>query len=204
MGRAVCPPNSEAVVRKMRLSLVTALIAVFWSVPAVSQTASPRQPTQVYHTETSDIIFTEDADLLELARRLGAAGPAGSLGAELATLAAGIDGMLAEISRVLQRRPLKPVRLRIQLLRDGFQVAQQQAAVRSALLHRVLPGRGFLVSFYEPRSRTIFLSLADARLGVLAHEMTHFLLCESSRVWPSETYQESLARYMEDRFNAGK
>jgi hypothetical protein len=34
--------------------------------------------------------------------------------------------------------------------------------------------------------------------------MTHFILCESYPVWPSETFQEELARYVEDRFNAGK
>ncbi|MDI6855038.1 MAG: hypothetical protein QME75_15705 [Deltaproteobacteria bacterium] len=158
---------------------------------------------QVFHTQRADIVYEHRGELEELARRLGAVGPGSPPQADLGRLTDQIDGMLAEISRVLQRQPPAQVRLTIQLLRDGVQVQRQQLALRAAPSTHAAPGRP-LESYYEPRLRTIFLSLADARLGILAHEMTHFILLESPGARTGEAYQETLARYMEDRFNSGK
>ena len=188
---------------------LTLILAVYLissgAMPVLGQTAGPWTSTQVFHTNQADLISDHRADLEELARRLGAVSPAAPGQPDLGLLSDKIDAMLTEISRVLQKQPLKPVRLQIRLLRDGLQVQQQQLALRSP--PPLPPGPSApqpLASYYEPRLRTIFLSLADARLGVLAHEMTHFILCESSPVPPNPEYQENLARYMEDRFNAGK
>ena len=46
-------------------------------------------------------------------------------------------------------------------------------------------------------SRTIFLSLEDLHAGILAHELTHFVLCESFAVPPPAALQEDWARYVE-------
>jgi hypothetical protein len=187
---------------------LTLILAVYLissgAMPVLGQTAGPWTSTQVFHTNQADLISDQRADLEELARRLGAVSPAAHGHPDLGLLSDKIDGMLTEISRVLQKWPLKPVRLQIRLLRDGLQVQQQQLALRTPPLPPGPPAHLPLASYYEPRLRTIFLSLADARLGVLAHEMTHFILCESSPVPPNSEYQENLARYMEDRFNAGK
>jgi hypothetical protein len=164
---------------------------IFW--PAAAAAA------QVFDTPKTAIIFDQYRDLTELSRRLGASGPAGE--PHLGAMSARIDGMLGEISEVLQRRPLRPSRLQIRLLKNGCEVRQQQTRLtfpRKGMLGKPRP----LESCYDPRRCTIFLSLADARLGVLAHEMTHFILCESYRVPPSEAYQEAVANYLERRFNA--
>jgi hypothetical protein len=159
---------------------------------------------QVFHTQRADIVYEHRGELEELARRLGAVGPGSPPQADPGRLTDQIDGMLAEISRVLQRQPPGHVRLTIRLLPDGIQVQRQQLALRAAPSPHGPPGQRPLESYYEPRLRTIFLSLTDARLGILAHEMTHFILLESPGARTGEAYQESLARYMEDRFNSGK
>jgi hypothetical protein len=171
--------------------------------PPLSSAGATWVPQNVFRTQKADIIFDHRADLDELARRLGAVTPDNPHQPELGRLANKIDGMLAEISRILQKWPIRPARLQIRLLRDGMQVKQQQMALalRGPRMHRPAPGNQFLEAYYEPRLRTIFLSLAHAHPGILAHEMTHFILCEAYPVWPSEAFQEELARYIEDRFN---
>ncbi len=186
------------------LSIIFAANFIFWSMPFYCFPSSTWTPKQVFHTQKADIIFGQSADLHELARRLGAFGPASLPQPDLSLLANKIDRMLTEVSRVLQRWPNNPVRLQIWVLQDGLQVRQQQLALRTSPPNQVVPGPRYLESYYEPRLRTIFLSLADVRLGILAHEMTHFILCESHPACPSETFQESLARYMEQRFNASQ
>ncbi len=188
--------------RRCRYVLFAAALAL-WAMPALGQMPLSPMPRQVFHTRSADIVYDSRADLEELARKLGAMGPVWSQ-ADLGSLSDKIDGMLSEISRVLQRGPARPVRLTIRLLRDGFQVHQQQLALQTSSPQRHPSAPRYLVSFYEPRLRTIFLSLADARTGILAHEMTHFILLESPGARTSEEYQESLARYMEERFNAGR
>lgn len=180
------------------ITLVTHLI--FGVLAGLGWASSANQRLEVFSTQQADIFYEHRADLYELARRLGVSRPGAPGPPDLPGLAAKIDGMLEEISRVLQKWPIKPVKLNIRLLRDGFQVQHQQLALRRIPPNRALLGQGLLESFYDPCARTIFLSLMDARLGILAHEMTHFILCESYPVWPSATFQESLAQYMEGRF----
>ena len=187
-----------------RFISVLAAALISWLPPAFGQVSLNQTPQQVFHTEQADIVYEHRADLEELSRRLGAVGPGAPPQADLGRLAEKIDGMLNEVSRVLQKWPARPVKLTIRLLRDGFQVQHQQLALRAAPPHHVAPGHRPLESYYEPRVLTIFLSLADARPGILAHEMTHFILCESPGARTGEAYQESLARYMEDRFNTDR
>lgn len=190
--------------RKGRISVILAAVLSSWTMAAFGQELLGPPSTQVFHTQMADIVYDNPAELEELARKLGAGAPDRPQ-ADLGSLSLKIDGMLAEISRVLQRWPARPVRLTIRLLRDGFQVRQQQSALSASQPGRLpSPGPHYLISFYDPRRRTVFLSLSDARPGVLAHEMTHFVLLESPGARTSEEYQESLARYMEERFNAGR
>lgn len=170
--------------------------------PPVTSAGATWVPQNVLHTQKADIIFDNRAALDELARRLGAVAPDNPHQSDHFRLANKIDEMLTEISRTLQRWPMSPVRLQIRLLRDGVQVKQQQLALGGGpQRHSATHGQQLLEAFYDPSRRTIFLSLAHARPGILAHEMTHFILCEAYPVWPSEAFQEELARYIEDRFN---
>lgn len=189
--------------RKGRIVAILAALLSSWTMAALGQGPLGRPPTQVFHTQMADIVYDNPAELEDLARRLGAGAPDRPQ-ADLGDLSLKIDGMLAEISRVLQRWPARPVRLTIRLLRDGFQVRQQQSALSASQPRHPPSGPPYLISFYDPARRTIFLSLADARPGVLAHEMTHFVLLESPGARTSKEYQESLARYMEERFNTGR
>lgn len=189
--------------RRRWLRLILACVLAFRSLPALGAEPGIRVTRQIFHTQKADIAYEHRSELEELARRLRALGPGSPPQTDLGRLTDLIDGMLEEISRVLQKRPPETVRLTIRLLRDGFQVQRQQMTLRAAPAPPGSPARP-LESYYEPRFRTIFLSLADVRPGILAHEMTHFILCESPGARPGEAYQESLARYMEDRFNAGK
>jgi hypothetical protein len=179
-------------------AVLLAGLFIFWTTGIVVSTAAASAP-QVFYTQKSAIIFQQYRDLNELALRLGATGAAGE--PHLGVMSARIDGMLGEISEILQRQPLRPSRLQIYLLKDGFAVQQERARQKFAR-GGMASGRRALESFYDSRRRTIFLSLADARLGVLAHEMAHFMLCESFQVPPGEAYQEEVANYMERRFRA--
>ena len=47
-------------------------------------------------------------------------------------------------------------------------------------------GYGSLEAFYAVGPRTVYLSLADLREGILAHELTHHLLCTVMGTPPPE------------------
>jgi hypothetical protein len=57
------------------------------------------------------------------------------------------------------------------------------------------------VAFYAPDKRTIFISVADARRGVLVHELTHAILDQYFVVVPSTVIQEILAEFVELHMN---
>lgn len=180
------------------------LALVIWGGLLPSQPVAAGPPPLVFSTGQSVIYYETPEDLITLARRLGLV-QGGPLGAgELKRLADRIDGMLAEIQRVLKVAPLKPVTLTIRLLPDRVKVQQQQELLARRPQKGALASRGPLLSFYDPEARTIYVSLADVHIGVLAHEMTHFVLCESSSPRPGVDYQESLAQYLEKRFLTGK
>lgn len=194
--------------RKTWFAVSLAAILALGMVGDVSQVWATWRPQQVFSTQKADIWYGNSAELQELASRLGITGAVAPGQPAGARLVAQIDGMLEEISRVLQRWPLRPVKLQIRLLANGVQVQQQLQALRrfpktQVMAGRVLSDLSSLESFYDPQSRTIYLSLAGFRRGILAHEMTHFILCEAHTTWPSATFQESLAQYVERRFNTG-
>ena len=117
-------------------------------------------------------------------------------------LAAKIDGLLVKVCLILNRWPQKTQRLRIFLLKDGKQVQQRHLVFQP--FQNGSPswfGYGRLEAFYEPRTHTIFLSLEDLHAGILAHELAHFVMCESSAIPPPASVQEDWARYVESSLN---
>jgi hypothetical protein len=113
-------------------------------------------------------------------------------------LAAKVDGLLAKVCLLLNRWPKKGQGLRIFLLKDGKQVQQRHLVFQPFQNGGPASfGYGHLEAFYEPRTRSIFLSLEDLRAGILAHELTHFVLCEAFTVPPPVALQEDWGRYVE-------
>lgn len=192
-----------------RLILIAAAVWLSWPASAPAQPGVPPPalrrpvPQQLFHTERVDVVYDRREHLEELARRLGVASSAPGAPPDLGALALRLDDMLAEITRVLKRRPPPGVRLRLRLVPDALAVRREHDALSGRRPLTPTP-RGWLPAFYEPKSRTLYLSVADARIGILAHELTHFVLSESPGGWPSEVFQESLARYLEERFLSGR
>lgn len=202
-------PKAKEETTIFRLILFVAAVWLSWPASTPAQPGVPppalRRPVlqQLFHTERVDVVYDHREHLEELARRLGVAPAAPGAPPDLGALALRLDDMLAEITRVLKRRPPPGVQLRLRLVPDALAVRREH----DALSGRRSPSptsRGWLPAFYEPKSRTLYLSLADARIGILAHELTHFVLSESPGGWPSEVFQESLARYLEERFLSGR
>ncbi len=165
----------------------------------------PAQAQAILPTTSSDIRYENPHDLAELARRLGGADNTlrsrffhEPLSADFAArLAARIDVLFDRVCRLLKRRPREAERLQIFLLRDGQQVRARRLAFAPYLANRSLFSHASLEAFYETQGCSIFLSLADVRPGILVHEMTHHVLCQSSAQPPSPRLQEEWARYAE-------
>ncbi|MEJ2683168.1 MAG: hypothetical protein P8Z71_02080 [Candidatus Sulfobium sp.] len=56
------------------------------------------------------------------------------------------------------------------------------------------------IAFYSPRDNTVFVSLDDVRVGVLAHELTHVILVNYFGISPPDKIQEVLAQFVETHF----
>ena len=161
------------------------------------------------------VIFADSAvDLQEMERRLKFS-PAANVtqqyfahpipvsGSQHPRLAAKIDGILQRVCAVLRLWPKNGPPLRIFLLKDGQEVRKRYLAFHPLEEKPLfgLFGYSHLEGFYEARSNAIFLSLADLHEGILAHEMTHAVLCTALAAPPAEHLQEEWARYVETRLN---
>jgi hypothetical protein len=59
-------------------------------------------------------------------------------------------------------------------------------------------GRGTdYVAYYSPNEKTVYVSVNDIRIGVLAHELTHVILDNYFVVSPPEKIHEVLAQFVE-------
>jgi hypothetical protein len=167
---------------------------------------------QIFQTQQAVIYYDNAADLLEMDRRLHFSqvknfyqGYFYSQNPGQAVLSPGlaakVDGLFTKVCLMLSRWPKNNHMLRIFLLKDGRQVRQ-----RHLVLQPSKPGLSFfgydpLEGFYEPTTRTIFLSLEGLHEGILAHEMTHFVLCETAAIPPPASVQEDWARHVESRLD---
>ncbi len=168
----------------------------------------PAWAQQAFTTQRAVIHYDNPADLQEMERRLRftqvdklifyTQDPAQA--ALSPRLAAKIEGLLTKVSQILNMWPKNPHPLRIILLKDEYQI-RQRYLVFNPLQKRSFFGYDPVYAFYESRSHTIFLSLADLHEGILAHEMAHFVLCESFPVPPPTALQEEWAQYVESRLN---
>jgi len=173
----------------------------------------PAPAQQIFQTQSATIYYEDPASLREMEHRLRFSQAEKFSQSYFYTqdpvqaalspgLAAKVDGLLAKVCLLLNRWPKKSAGLRIFLLKDGRQVQQRHLVFQP--YQNSGPswfGYGSMEAFYEPRSRSIFLSLQDLHAGILAHELTHFVLCVSFAVPPPAALQEEWGRYVESSLN---
>ena len=196
-----------------RHQLLVFLSGLFLGLIAPTLFIPSARAQQVFHTQWAAIHYEDPASLREMERRLRFSQAQKFSQSYFYTqdpvqaaispgLAARMDGLMVRVSMILGKWPQKTQRLRIFLLKDGKQVQQRRLVFQP--FQNAGPswfGYGRLEAFYEPRTRTIFLSLEDLHAGILAHELAHFVLCESSAVPPPASVQEDWARYVETSLN---
>ncbi|MEW6387767.1 MAG: hypothetical protein AB1491_09665 [Thermodesulfobacteriota bacterium] len=176
--------------------------------------SSPALGQEIIKTQKAVIYADSPGDLQEMERRLNFS-PAANITQQYSAnllpagcsphprLAAKVDGLLQRVCAVLRLWPQNQPPLRIFLLKNGQEVKKRHLVFQP---HQEKPlfglfGYSHLEGFYEARSNAIFLSLADLHEGVLAHEMTHAVLCKAVSPPPPEDLQEEWARYVETRIN---
>jgi hypothetical protein len=188
---------------KRLLGLLALSLALIWPWPSLAQ--------QVFRTQEADILYLDPSDLRVMESRIRfnqvdnfyqryVYTPDPAQAVFSVGLAAKVDGLLTKVRAILNIWTPTPNRLRIFLLKNGSEV-QQRLLVINPAAKRPWFGYGHLEGFYAPMTRTIFLSLDNLTAGILGHEMTHFILCESFPVPPPESIQEQWARYVETQIN---
>ncbi|MEW6387873.1 MAG: hypothetical protein AB1491_10205 [Thermodesulfobacteriota bacterium] len=111
-------------------------------------------------------------------------------------LAPKMDGILYKVCSILPNCPKNQPYLKIFLLQDCQQVNQRLQVFSP--FHDNPASACF--GFFTAQANAIFVSLEDLSAGVLAHEMTHFLLSQFNPV-PDHDYQEQWAQYMETQID---
>ena len=168
----------------------------------------PAWGQEVFTTQYAVVRATSAADLLEMERRLHfTAAPSTSLTRTTGEyafhpgfprLAAKIDAILERAARLLKFPPVRPPRVTVVPLPDGKEVRQQHVNLVPGQRPGLF-GYGSLEAFYYIGTRTVYLSLADLHEGILAHELTHHLLCTLMTLPPPAQTQEAYAHYVESR-----
>jgi hypothetical protein len=157
-------------------------------------------------TASTLVFFHRPQDVAEMERRLDFCldSPANQVsgresrlpGRCEARLAAKIEVLLARVSKLLYLTAPTQSRLHIRLLADGLAVRRHYALHHdrnTALAYHPLE------AYYDAAGRTIYLSLADLRPGILAHELAHYLFCTALPRPPPRQVQEEWAGYAETR-----
>jgi len=201
---------SKILCRKERFKTIPSVIMVLVALSSLTF-CLPTFGQECLNTKGVKIIYDSPADLQEINRRLNSStvgfvsqqnspAPGQSQDLTASQLVSKIDGLLSKVSGMLRLDQQNSPQLTIRFLKDGRQVTQLFQLFQPSG-ERPLFGYGSLPAFYEPRSRTIILSLQDLHEGILAHEMAHFLLCSGRFAAPPEYYQEDVARHVESRIN---
>ncbi len=191
-----------------RENLPWGVLSLFLTLAILLQFGGPNQvfSQEIFTTQYAVVLANSPADLLEMERRLQFAAPAtvshsrstGELAFHpgLSRLAGKIDGILLRVAGILRLSPSS--RVNVVLLPDGKEVRRQHVNLVPGQRPGLF-GYGSLQAFYYTGNRTVYLSLADLREGILAHEMTHHLLCTAVALPPPAQIQEKWAQYVESR-----
>jgi hypothetical protein len=194
--------------RKTRVKAIPSVILVLVAMSPLTF-SSPTVGQECLSTRRAKIVYNSPVDLQEINRRLNSSPvalvsqqnstvPSPVQDPAAAQLVAKIDGLLSKVAGVLRLDLQNYPQLTIRFLQDGRQVTKLFHLFQPSS-SRPLFGYGSLPAFYEPRSRTIIVSLQDLHEGILAHEMAHFFLCSGRFPVPPEYYQEDMAKHVEAR-----
>ena len=193
--------------RKKQLGIFPLYLALaFWAL--ICDSPLPAWGQEVFRTQYAVVHAQSAGDLLQMERQLHFATDASAYQprttGEFAfhpgfpRLAAKIDAILIRVAHLLNLRPLRPSRFNIVLLTDGKQVRRRHVLLVPGQSPGLF-GYGFLEAFYFVGNRTVYLSLEDLHEGILAHEITHHLLCTALVMPPPTHAQEAWAQYVESR-----
>ncbi len=99
-----------------------------------------------------------------------------------------VDVLVERVETVLDMFP-RELKFRILLLPSREDVQK---------IFRGRYGRGSdYVAYYSPREKTVYISVDDVRIGILAHELAHVVLDNYFVVPPPEKIHEVLAQFVE-------
>jgi len=100
-----------------------------------------------------------------------------------------IDVLIERIQTVLDMHP-RELKFRIVLLATDTEVQKIYRSKYGA--------NADFIAFYSQRDKTIYLSVSDIRLGVLAHELAHMIIDHYFGVPPPVKIHEVLAQFVEE------
>ncbi|MBA4373095.1 MAG: hypothetical protein C0402_09585 [Thermodesulfovibrio sp.] len=100
-----------------------------------------------------------------------------------------IDVLIERIQAVLDMRP-RELKFKIVLLATDTDVQKIYRSKYNA--------NADFIAFYSQRDKTIYLSVSDIRLGVLAHELAHMIIDHYFGVPPPVKIHEVLAQFVEE------
>ncbi len=102
-----------------------------------------------------------------------------------------VDKIVERVKNVLSMYP-KKLKFKIVLLSSDKDVQRT---------FKMAYGRNVdFIAFYSPREKTIYVSVDDMRLGVLAHEISHAVIDHYFVVPPPLKIHELLAQYVETHY----
>jgi small-conductance mechanosensitive channel len=99
-----------------------------------------------------------------------------------------VDVVLERVEKILEMFP-RDLKFRIVLLASDREVAKAYK--------RLYARNVDFISFYSPRDKTVYLSVSDVNLHVLAHELAHVVVDHYFGISPSATIHELLAQFAE-------
>ncbi|MHB9074091.1 MAG: hypothetical protein ACYC6G_11250 [Desulfobaccales bacterium] len=108
-------------------------------------------------------------------------------------LCTNVDGLLFKVCKILPKCPGRQPLLTIELIEDARKVRQQLSIISP---FQTTPSDDSLEGFFASGYNVIYISIDGFRVGILGHEMTHYLLCQFSPI-PDMDLQEKWARYVD-------
>jgi len=165
-------------------SLSVVLTLLFWAAFATAAEIESRYATIVYEREDllrelNDGVRLRSLSFLMKSRAgLTVADEVGSK----------VDVVLARVEKVLEMFP-KNMKFRIVLLPSDKEVAKAYK--------RLYARNVDFISFYSPHDKTVYLSVNDANLNVLAHELAHVVVDHYFSISPPAKIHEVLAQFAE-------
>jgi len=101
-----------------------------------------------------------------------------------------LDVLIEEVILILvQSRPAEELKFKIMLLPSDTDIQK---------IYSEKYGKGDdYIAFYSPKDNTIFISVDDLRLGILAHELAHVIINSYFYNAPTKMIHEALAQFVE-------